>query len=141
VTLAQLEAVPVWRQLMAAQGHAALTPEQEKYLGVRALINDQVEDLARNVEARIAEWDLDSPDAVRRAPGPAVALSPEMAARNEELRRFLQEYVYRDYRVGRMSVKARRILTELFGSYEAHPEQLPPAAEGGGEPLHRRLCD
>ncbi|HEU4752401.1 MAG TPA: dNTP triphosphohydrolase, partial [Armatimonadota bacterium] len=69
ITLEQLQQVPLWERLTRDQPFAGLTPEQCKYLGVRALINEQVQDIARTVEERVAEWGLDSPDAVRSAPG------------------------------------------------------------------------
>ncbi len=141
ITLEQLEDVPLWRRLLAEQDPAGLSPQHAKHLGVRALINAQVQDVARVVEARTAEWGLDSAEVVRRAPGRTATLSPEMEAENAVLRRFLTENVYRNYRVYRMSIKARRVLEALFRSYEEYPAQLPPAAWPEGEDLHRALCD
>jgi len=141
ITLAQLEAVPLWRELSGRHGRAALTPEQAKYLGVRALINAQVQDVARTAEARIAEWGIDSPDAARRAPGCTATLSPEMQERNGELRRFLRENVYSNFRVCRMAIKARRVLEALFHSYVEFPSQLPPGVLSSHVDLPRAVCD
>lgn len=141
ITLADLDSIPLWRQLNAQQDTDGLTPRQAKYLGVRALINEQVQDVARAVEQRIAEWGLDSADAVRNAPGRTATLSPEMAAHNEELRRLLGECVYRNHRVYRMSVKARRIVDALFHSYVEFPRQLPPEVVDEKRGLHRSVCD
>ena len=140
VRLEQLQAVPLWRRVTADQDLGALTPEQAKYLGVRALINAQVIDLAATVERRISEWRLDSPDAVRSAPDCAATLSAEMRELNQELREFLRQNVYRNYRVSRMSIKARRLLTALFESYLEYPEQLPPEARRSDD-LRRDICD
>ena len=51
--------------------------------------------------------------------------------------------LYQDYRVVRMSDKARRILTELFQAYEEKPEQLPPTTYGKleEENIQRVICD
>ena len=141
ITLAQLEEVPIWKRLTARTDYAGLTTEQAKHLGVRTLINEQIQDVARTVERRIEEWGLASADAVREAPGCTATLSAEMEAENGELRRFLMENVYRNYRVSRMSIKARRVVRGLFQSYEEFPGQLPPGAWREGEPLHRALCD
>jgi dGTPase len=142
ITLDQLATVPLWSRLLAAHGSANLTIAQAKYLGVRALINEQVQDVAETVEARVAEWGVDSPDAVRSAPGKTATLSDEMSRQNQELRAFLAENVYRNYRVFRMSIKAKRVIDELFHSYDAHPGQLPPQAfRIDGLELHRRICD
>ncbi len=140
ITLEQLQEVPLWRELTAPQELGSLTPEQAKYLGARALINAQVTDLAETVEARVADWKLDSPDAVRNAPECTATLSPAMQARNQELREFLRTHVYRNHRVYRMSIKARRLVTALFESYLEHPEQLAPGIRRTDD-LPRDLCD
>lgn len=141
ITLDDLARIPLWQRLNAAQDLRGLTPRQVKYLGVRALINEQVQDVAQTVEARIAEWGLDSADAVRRAPARTATLSAEMALQNEELRRLLSECVYRNHRVYRMSVKARRLVDALFHSYVEFPKQLPPGVLNEERGLHRSVCD
>lgn len=141
ITLEQLESVELWRRVRAGNGAANLTPEQAKYLGVRSLINEQVQDVAATVERRVREWNLDSPDAVRNAPDCTAALSPEMEELNEELRRFLMENVYRNYRVYRMAIKARRVIEGLFHSLLAHPGQLPPRVLREPGDLPRNVCD
>jgi dGTP triphosphohydrolase len=57
-----------------------------------------------------------------------------MAELNGELRRFLFDCVYRNHRVYRMSIKARRVLEMLFRSYEEFPQQLPPRVLREGSP-------
>jgi dGTPase len=141
ISLSQLNEVALWRRLASGQSYANLTEDQAKYLGVRALINEQVQDVARTVEARIEEWELDSSEKVRHSPGCAATLSREMEPLNAELRRFLLENVYRNYRVSRMSIKARRTLKALFRSYEEFPQQLPPGAWRREHELHRAICD
>jgi len=141
ISLSDLDKVNLWRQLSAQHDTAGLTSHQVKYLGVRALINEQVQDVALTVEQRIAEWGLDSADAVRTAPGRTATLSAEMAVHNEELRRLLGECVYRNHRVYRMSVKARRIVDALFHSYVEFPGQLPPGVFNEARGLHRSVCD
>ncbi|MCC2670677.1 MAG: Deoxyguanosinetriphosphate triphosphohydrolase-like protein [Armatimonadetes bacterium] len=141
LTPADLDAIPLWKELCAEQTREALTPKQVKYLGVRALINAQVQDVAHTVEARIHEWGLDSPAAVRSAPGRTASLSEAMAPLNQELRTLLVDRVYRNYRVFRMSVKARRIVTDLFTSYVEFPQQLPPGVLKADLGPHRSVCN
>jgi dGTPase len=144
ITLQELDEVPLWRRLAGPEVRRGLAPRQALHFGVRSLINAQVTALAAEIEARIAAWDLASPEDVRRAPGPVAVFPAEMAEENAALRRFLRERVYSNYRVSRMSTKARRVLEALFRSYEEHPEQLPPAvarAAAGPDGLHRALCD
>ena len=140
ITLEQLEDLPLWRKLTASIQKDLITASQAKYLGVRAMINELVQDVARMIEARITEWGLDSPEAVRRAPSRIATLSPVMVTMNQQLRGFLSENVYSNYRTYRMSIKAQRVLDALFASYEQFPRQLPPHAlrEGSGA---RNICD
>jgi dGTPase len=141
ITLADLQEVPLWRRLTEGHSIEDLTPGQAKYLGVRALINAQVLDVARTIEARIAEWGLDSPEAVRRAPGRTATLSDEMTRLNAELRALRVERIYRNYRVYRMSVQARRVVEALFQSYVEFPRQLPPGVVNEEWGLRRSVCD
>jgi dGTPase len=125
ITLADLNHVELWRQLM--DNCRCHDDDHARYLGIRDLINLQVQDLAETVRGRVAEWALSSPDAVRVAPAPVAGLSDAMTALNAELREFLMANVYRHYRVFRMWIKAKRVIGELFRSLEAEPCQLPPS--------------
>ncbi len=144
IELGELQRLSIWRMV---RGDTALGPgmtdEQLKYQFVRALINAQVTDLATGVEARLAEWDLRSPDEVRRAPGPVATFCPEMREAHAEMRDFLFAHVYRNYRVTRMWHKAKRLIEAVVAAYQAAPEQLPPPATAwlSGEGLRRVICD
>lgn len=143
ITLADLEAVPLWTKVLGDDLPAGLTPEQRKYLGVRGLINAQVLDLAAAVEQRLGELGVEAPDDVRRAPIEVASLSPEMAELNAGLRAFLFANVYRNHRVTRMWHKAKRLVEAIFAAYETAPEQLPPiaAARAAEVGLPRAICD
>jgi len=150
ITLADLQSLDLWRRVL--DGRVLDEIEHARYQGVRALINAQVTDLVETTAERLQVWNLQSPDEVRAAPGPAAALSEEMAALNNELRAFLFDRVYRHYRIQRMGIKARRIVTELFRSLTADPGQLPGglvvrtsvtpgAAAADPAELSRVVCD
>lgn len=141
ISLQDLDAVPLWREVTADPNGRLETPELAKHAGVRALINALVFDVVTTIEQRIAGWELTSADAVRHAPGRTAALSAETAARNQELRRFLTHNVYQHYRVTRMTIKARRILEALFDSFLAAPGQLPPDVAHTSDALPRAVCD
>jgi dGTPase len=64
-----------------------------------------------------------------------------MAPLNQELRTLLVDRVYRNYRVFRMSVKALRIVTDLFTSYVEFPQQLPPGVLQADLGPHRSVCN
>jgi dGTPase len=141
ISLSELAEIPLWREVALANLPPDLPPSLVKHQGVRALINTQIQDAADAVEERIARWELDSPDAVRNAPGRTAALSERMNALDQELRCFLTQRVYRNYRVCRMAIKARRIVEALFDSYRSEPCQLPPEVLRTPEDLGRVICD
>ena len=142
ISMPELNQVALWRRVITEVGAAGLSNEQAKHAGVRGLINSQVTDIAREVETRLEEFGIGSLSQLRRAPERIAALSPEMAALNQELREFLRERVYLNHRVCRMSIKAQRVLSTLFDSYREHPLQMPPSARpAGGTSAARALCD
>ena len=64
-------------------------------------------------------------DEVRRMPA-LIAFSPRIREESLALKRFLNENLYRHYRVVRMSAKASRVVSELFQAFLSDPRLLPP---------------
>ena len=99
---------------------------------VRRMINALVVDLIQTSQANIAAADLGSIDDVRNAP-PLIAFSAEMKGEAQELKRFLRENLYQHYLVNRMTSKAKRIVTDLFGIFMSGPQLLPPDYQQAGD--------
>jgi dGTPase len=93
---------------------------------IRRMVNFVVIDVIRTTEARLAEAQPDSIDDVRRRAKPLAAMSDEVRAEHLELKKFLNEHVYRHHRVQRMTSKARRVITQLFEAFLADEALLPP---------------
>ena len=91
----------------------------------RRLIDRLVRDLSGETERRLAELAPRSAGDIRKAGRPIVALSETMRAAEKQLRHFLNTRMYHDYRVNRMTSKARRILADLFKQFMAEPDTLP----------------
>ena len=66
-----------------------------------------------------------------------------MRANDRSLKAFLFRRMYRHHKVNRMILKAKRIVTELFGLFLTHPETLPEEwrdqAGAAGSPETARL--
>ena len=92
---------------------------------VRRMINALAIDLIQTSQANIASAHLDTIEDVRHA-GPLIAFSAEMKQEAQELKRFLRENLYQHYLVNRMTSKAKRIVTDLFGIFMNGPQLLPP---------------
>jgi len=93
---------------------------------IRRMINLQVVDLLRNSEKQLQEAAPQSIEDVRQQTAPLIGFSEEMLEQHQTLKRFLRENLYRHYRVHRMSVKAQRMLQDLFEAHFADPALLPP---------------
>ena len=92
---------------------------------VRRMINALAVDLIQTSQANIAAAHIDTIEDVRHA-GPLIAFSSEMKQEAQELKRFLRENLYQHYLVNRMTSKAKRIVTDLFGIFMNGPQLLPP---------------
>jgi dGTPase len=112
---------------------------------VRKLIGAEVTDAVFQTDRQLQANGMETVADVRAWGQPISGFSPEMEAYNAELKAFLLERFYRNWRVMRMAGKATRILRALFGAYVEDPNQLPPhfQARVVDEPqgLARVVCD
>ena len=92
---------------------------------IRSVINHQLEDLIETSRAAIEAASPGNIDDVRSSP-PLIQFSHRMQEQHQELKNFLQENVYRHYRVQRMTRKAQRLLGQLFDAFINDPVMLPP---------------
>ncbi len=127
ITLDQLAAVPLVATHLLEVRHTfpALHERRVVHETVRRMINTLVSDLIRQSERNIAERNPATIDEVRGAAA-MIAFSPEMNEQQQALKSFLHTHLYRHYRVMRMSVKAQRIVSDLFGVFMSDSRLLPP---------------
>ena len=93
--------------------------------GVREIIGNMVVDLLEETHRNLLNLDPQSVDDIRQHKAPLVSFSAEMQSVHRQLRKFLNERMYRHYRVNRMTSKARRIVLQLFDIFEKEPHCLP----------------
>lgn len=114
---------------------------------IRRMINRVVADVITTTAATLAAAAPRDIDAVRELSRPLVAMSETVHAEHQELKRFLNEALYRHYRVLRMTNKARRVLKELFAVLLEDPDLLPgehraaaaQAEQSGGKAARARV--
>jgi len=108
---------------------------------VRRMIDTLVTDLIEASGANIRREKPENLEGVRNAPA-LIGFSDTVGQEQLELKRFLNEKLYRHYRVARMSSKARRIVTELFDAFLAEPGLLPPEFQArAAEDKPRAIAD
>lgn len=91
----------------------------------RRLITRFVEDVIRESEARIARLQPVDADAIRRAPGPVVSFSSDLAAADADIKRFLFANMYRHPDVVAVRLKADRVVRDLFDRLIERPDLMP----------------
>ena len=105
----------------------------------------EVSDVVAATAQKLTAANIKSLADLRAATENVACYSPELAAENQELKRFLFQNFYRHYRVVRMAVKAARTLSRLFEAYISEPRQLPfdvqQRATAADDGLHRVVCD
>jgi dGTPase len=128
LSIEQLRQVPLFArhhdQVLAA--HSSLTPKQVRHETIRRMINTLVSDLREHSHARLRKLKPKHPDEVRALAKPVVGFGEQVHAENLELKRFLREQLYRHHQVYRMTVKAQRVIKELFEALQADPRLLLP---------------
>jgi dGTPase len=84
---------------------------------IRRMINHIVLDLIHTTQSQLARAQPASIEEVRAHSKPLAGLSDECREEHLELKEFLREQVYRHYKVLRMTMKARRVVQELFDAF------------------------
>lgn len=115
--------------------HDCLTAVEERYPGldtrrkrhetVRRMIDALVCDLIRTSQTSIAAAGVQSLADVRSHREPLIRFSPGMAQKNHELKQFLRENLYYHHRIHGMTLKAQRIVRDLFQAFTTDPRCLP----------------
>ncbi len=127
ITLEQLESVPLVANLLneVRDAYPGLPERRVVHETVRRMINTLVTDLIRQSEANIAAQAPATLDDVRASPS-LIAYSPDINEQQRVLKAFLRTRLYRHYLVLRMSAKAQRIISDLFGVFMGDSRLLPP---------------
>ena len=107
------------------RSYPGLEPRRVRHETVRRMIDTLASDLITASRAALHGAGVDSLEAAQRFPDPLLRFSPEVARQNRELKRFLRQNLYHHHRVYRMTVKAERIVTDLFSAFMEDPKLLP----------------
>ncbi|MGH9377537.1 MAG: deoxyguanosinetriphosphate triphosphohydrolase [Terriglobia bacterium] len=118
---------------------------QEKLLfneALRRLVDLLVTDLIKTTQGRLRSSRARSVEAIRRLDARVAGLSPEIAAENGKVKRFLQSHLYEHPKVGSEHKAITRRIEQLFKHYLKHPRSLPPfySAKALRDPV-QVVCD
>ncbi|GAY22262.1 deoxyguanosinetriphosphate triphosphohydrolase [Sphingobium fuliginis] len=127
LTLDQLLGVPLvkgcWDRVRARY------PDVPEDRLLRELVREQIgvmaNDLIAATRANILAAGVETADDVRRAGRPLVGFSPELAAQERDLKRFMYATLYHHPSQLAAADRARVIVTDLFRAYQADPKLMP----------------
>ncbi len=88
---------------------------------VKHMINDLVHETRRNIDFNR----INSVSDVRSLGSAVARFSSETEAMKNQLKDYLMQHVYRNYRVNRMTQKAIRLMKDLFTVFMEQPDCLP----------------
>lgn len=102
-----------------------LEMERIRHETVRRMIDRLVTDLVLHSRESIRIAGVQSIEEVRSLTKPLVGFSPVMREQHLELKKFLRTHLYRHHHIHRMTVKAKRIVKDLFHAFSTDLYLLP----------------
>jgi len=102
---------------------------------IRRVINHVVSDLIRTTRENLGKAAPASIADVRARSKPLVGFSTDVAREQLELKQFLNQRVYRHYKVLRMTSKARLVVTRLFDTFVDDAKLMPTEHQESVEQL------
>lgn len=105
--------------------YPALSSRRAIHETVRRMINHLVLDLIGASQSRIEAVAPGRIDDVRAQSQPLIGFSDKVREQSQSLMRFLRRELYQHYRVRRMTTKAARVVSALFGAFFQDAKLLP----------------
>ncbi|MCC7118861.1 MAG: deoxyguanosinetriphosphate triphosphohydrolase [Anaerolineales bacterium] len=139
-----LEGIALWEILRETyQWKGPLLDEMERHRMIRQLVGLMVTDMISATDSRLKSSKAKSALELQKLKHNVIGYSEDLQRQNRELKDFLYKKLYRNYRVMRMSVKAEKLITDLFNAYRAEPAILPDRVQTLTEKhgLERAICD
>jgi dGTPase len=144
ITPSMLEGIALWETLKATFAwHGPDLAELERHRMIRELVGMMVTDLIQATDERLRASHVQSPLDIQKLKSNLVGHSEDMQQQNREIKDFLYKKLYSHYRVLRMAVKAERVISDLFGAFQAEPATLPDGMQAliHQRGLERTICD
>jgi dGTPase len=127
ISLEQVSEVPLVRRQheQVLRLYPQLQGRRRVHETVRRMVNEVVIDVIESSAARLSAAGVADIEEVRAQGAALIGMSEAMQAQHLQLKRFLHEHVYRHQRVLRMTMKARRVVQQLFEALSDEIRLLP----------------
>jgi len=128
-TVADVSDVPIVGEAFAdvRRRYPDISEDRMIHEAVRDMIGYMVSDVLTETRRRLADKNPQSADDVRALKDAICDFSAEFREKEEPLRKFLYENMYKHYKVNRMMGQASRVVKGLFDLFINDPEILPTA--------------
>jgi dGTPase len=139
IELDELIEIPIVRRHWGeiARRHPGLSGEKRQRALVRDQIGTMVGDVLAETGRRVREAAVETIDEVRSAGRLLAGFSPELAAEENELKRFLYDRLYNAPELVSVRAEAQRVVGNLFSAYRSEPGLLPEAWRHDGAEVER----
>jgi dGTPase len=144
ITPQMLEGIALWEILRETYNwHGPHLNEMDRHRMIRQLVGLMVTDMITATDARLKASKVKSALDIQKLKHNVIGYSEDMQRRNREVKDFLYKKLYRNYRVVRMSVKAEKLISDMFNAYRTEPAMLPDHVQFFIEKrgLERTICD
>jgi dGTPase len=144
ITPNMLEGIALWEIIVKTINWGGpLLEDLQRHGMIRHLVGMLVTDMISATDERIRNSGVLSPLELQKLNYNVIGYSEDMLGRNRELKDFLFNKLYRNYRVMRMQVKAEHIISDLFSAYQTEPLILPDHVQQSipVTGLERTICD
>jgi dGTPase len=126
ITPQQLQTLELWQMLCERLNHTSDTlSELDRHRFIRELVGMQVDDVLTCSAQALFELNPSTPLDVQKHTSNVVQHSAKFQLLNRQLKTFLYQNMYYQFRVVRMAQRAERFISEIFRSYVKEPRQLP----------------
>jgi dGTPase len=106
--------------------YPGLDRQRTIYETIRRMIGAMVYDLTDESRRRLTTRAPATVGDIRAMAEPVAAFSQGMARDLDALREFLMRRMYRHHKVNRMTIRAKRVVSDLFDEFVSEPQILPP---------------
>ena len=117
--------------------------DMDRHRIIRRLVGKEVSDVVEATADQLVKHNINSVADIRNLSHKLVTHSEAVKRMDRQLKDFLFSNLYQHWRLMRMDLKARRVITDLFNAYIKSPIILPQSVQAqiSRRGLHRTICD
>ena len=143
ITLEQVSELPIFSRHIEQlrKQWPRITDKQLCAESIRAVINEEVDDLISTTRQTLEHLSITQLEQVRECRNPIVGFSAQTARAHSDIKRFLRRALYRHPQVLESTRAAEKTVTELFQCYLTQTDLLPADVLEHSDNIERAVAD